>query len=361
MSSKHNDQRLGQSESGMVAVMVTFIMIAVIGLIVVGFAQVTQRALRNTLDSQLSSQAFYAAETGVNDALAALQVISGPVTPKPDCNDLPPNYNFNTTKQSEIGGPTSGVSYSCLTIDPTPTTLSYSLTSKSDEVIAINSANGNILALTFSWTPAATVPTLNLCPVNEGTYTKAQSAWTCPFAVLRTELVPTDAGSLNRASLLANDRVNFLNPVRAGAGVMNATDNAKNVRAQCTTATCSVTMNFAGAGSSYYLRLRSLYVANANVSISGVTTTGQPIKFAGVQAQISVTGKAQDVLRRILVAVKLNGVPGVAPTEAIVSGDSICKRFSVTNGSFDGPETDIPGAVNNPVCDAGSFGNPTNP
>lgn len=363
MNNTRNKQSLASSESGMVAVMVTLIMIVVIGLIVVGFAQVTQRALRNTLDTQLSSQAYYAAESGLNDALAVLRNKVGPITPKPNCADLAPDYNFNSLNQSTIGNASDGVSYSCVTIDPTPTSINYPLTSTGDAVVAINSSNGLIRSLTYSWTPTAAVGSLNVCPITAGTY-PAKSAWTCPYAVLRTEIVPTDAGNLTRAGLLANTHVNFLNPVRAGAGTMNFTDNARNVPAQCTAggnATCKVTMNFPGTGSTYYLRLRSLYAASANVTITGVTTGGQAIKFSGVQAHISVTGKAQDVLRRILVAVKLNGVPGTSPTEAIVSGDSVCKRFSVTNGSFNGPEDDIPHDGTNPLCEAGSYGNATNP
>ena len=364
MNTLRTKRSIASSESGMVAVMVTLIMIVVIGLIVVGFAQVTRRALRNTLDTQLSSQAYYAAESGVNDAIAVLRNKVGPITPKPDCTDLAPDYNFNSLLQSTIGNPSDGVSYSCVTIDPTPTSLNYPLTASGDAVVAINSSNGLVSSLTYSWTPTAGVSSLGACPLTAGTY-PAKSAWTCPFAVLRTEIVPTDAGNLTRTNLLANDHVNFLSPVRSAVvGTMNYTDNARNVPARCTTggsATCKVTMNFPGSGSTYYLRLRSLYAANANLTITGVTTGGQAIKFSGVQAHISVTGKAQDVLRRILVAVKLNGVPGTSPTDAIVSGDSVCKRFSVTNGSFDGPEDDIPHQGTNPLCDAGSYGNPTNP
>ena len=40
----------------------------VMSLIVLGFAQISRRNQRESLDRQLSTQAFYAAESGVNDA-----------------------------------------------------------------------------------------------------------------------------------------------------------------------------------------------------------------------------------------------------------------------------------------------------
>ena len=52
----------------MVAILVTMNLMIVISLIVLGFAQISRRNQRQSLDRQLSTQAFYAAETAVNDA-----------------------------------------------------------------------------------------------------------------------------------------------------------------------------------------------------------------------------------------------------------------------------------------------------
>ncbi|HSX32249.1 MAG TPA: pilus assembly PilX N-terminal domain-containing protein, partial [Candidatus Saccharimonadales bacterium] len=77
-------------ESGMVAIMVTIILMIVISLIVLGFAQIARRNQRQSLDRQLSTQAFYAAETGVNDASKVIKaaIASGAtVAAKPTCTD----------------------------------------------------------------------------------------------------------------------------------------------------------------------------------------------------------------------------------------------------------------------------------
>ena len=64
-------KRLKQSESGIVSLMMTLVIMLVISLIVIGIAQLSRREQRQALDNQLSTQAFYAAESGVNDAQAS--------------------------------------------------------------------------------------------------------------------------------------------------------------------------------------------------------------------------------------------------------------------------------------------------
>src|SRR5665647_2919352 len=125
MRSATQSSKLNQSQSGMVAIFVTMLMIIVISLIVLGFAQVTRRNQRNTLDSQLSTQAYYAAESGVNDAASDLQrkiVAGAPLPSKTTCAMLEGSYDF-TTKNTL----TTDVSYTCLLIDPNPSSLNYKL------------------------------------------------------------------------------------------------------------------------------------------------------------------------------------------------------------------------------------------
>ena len=340
----------------MVAVMVTLIMMIVISLIVIGFAQVTRRAQRNALDAQLSGQAFYAAESGVNDASAIMKVLaaSGPILPKTTCDDTAV-YNFNSTGKSKIDGAASGVSYTCVLIDPTPSSLDFKLGQTSSQVTKLKTASGlPFTSLTFKWVPGTSASSsVASCPSGAGQYPiNTAAAWNCKFAALRSELTPA-AGALTRngaGGLIETTHVNFLEPVRppvgTGASVW-ATDNAKSIGALCTDAQCQVTINFAGAGvNTYYLRLGAIY-QSASVTITATDAAG-PAKFAESQAQVSVTGKAQDVLRRILVAIPLDGDALASPTSAIVSGDTVCKRFLVTNGYFS--TEGFSGSPNNPVC-----------
>jgi hypothetical protein len=107
----------------------------------------------------------------------------------------------------------------------------------------------------------------------------------------------------------------------------------------------------------YYLRLSTLYRSNTHVVITGSDGTGA-IKFIGSQAKIDSTGKAQDVLRRILVSVDLTDAnDSFIPSGALASGDSICKRFSVTPGYFHNENYD--GDAGNNLCEDADVGTPS--
>ena len=61
---------LRNEESGLISIAVTIIITALLTLMAVGFAGLSSREYRQALDQQLNSQAFYAAESGVNEAIA---------------------------------------------------------------------------------------------------------------------------------------------------------------------------------------------------------------------------------------------------------------------------------------------------
>ena len=67
------DNKKDIDQKGMAAILITLIMMIVISLIVLGFAQITRHDQQQALDKQLSTEAFYAAESGINDAINAIQ------------------------------------------------------------------------------------------------------------------------------------------------------------------------------------------------------------------------------------------------------------------------------------------------
>jgi Tfp pilus assembly protein PilX len=70
--------KLRKDQEGMVSIIVTMIIMVLLGLIVLGFAQLSRREQRQSLDRQLAVQAQYAAESGINQA--ADYVRSNPTT-----------------------------------------------------------------------------------------------------------------------------------------------------------------------------------------------------------------------------------------------------------------------------------------
>src|SRR5580704_6402782 len=112
-------------EAGIVSIMVTMVMLIVISLIVLGFAEISRTEQRNTTDAQLSVSAYYGAESGINDALAVISAYYPPgqqIPVKPDCNvdnNLADPYHW----LNGIVNNNDKVSYTCLTVNPTPITL----------------------------------------------------------------------------------------------------------------------------------------------------------------------------------------------------------------------------------------------
>ena len=60
-------------EQGFVAIIVAALIMIILSLITIGFTRIMQREQRQSLDRQLSRQALYAAESGINDVYSSLK------------------------------------------------------------------------------------------------------------------------------------------------------------------------------------------------------------------------------------------------------------------------------------------------
>jgi Tfp pilus assembly protein PilX len=354
--------RLGREskEAGMVAIMVTLVLMIVISLIVLGFAQISRRNQRQALDRQLSTQAFYAAETGVNDATELIKsaLASGTaVADKPDCAS--DGSGFYASLDSVIDDD-SNVEYTCLMVDPTPNSLVYSSIGKNSTVVPLIAESGTISSVRLTWqskdgsaTPATT------CPNSVSNVFSTTGNWTCGYGVLRFDLVPTAGSALSLGGLQDNTMTSFIVPLRPGSagGVasVNYAAGGDNNRlgVVCSDSNCSLTINFAAPQSQYYMRISSVY---KDVSLQVVASSGAtPVSLQGAQGLIDATGKAEDVLRRIQVRVPLiNSSTNLLSDYAIQSGEAICKRFSVMDGFFNNEADDavagVAASTTNPLC-----------
>ena len=362
-------------EQGIVAIMVAMVMMGVMTLIVLGFAEVSRHNEREALDRQLSSQAFYAAESGVNDAQDAINTvlnnpavypIPGTALTKTTCGNGVPAPAIYGTKTPTL---TPGVSYTCLLVDTNPPSLLYSLSPNSgSRIIPIQVKGGNIATLQVQWQPGAGVSTptpLANCPdVSTANQLPQATKWNCGFAALRVDIVDT-SGSYNSSTLQARTSSVILMPSTiAGAtsigyksGSNNLYGNAANqgavVGTQCTNGPagrCLMTFTNMG-GASYYMRVTPLY-QGAQLQITAQTAIGTTLRFANAQALVDATGKAQDVLRRIQVRVPTANNGGIYGDFAIESDGPICKQLIAQPGGTTDvcPGVDPGGLIIPPVC-----------
>jgi Tfp pilus assembly protein PilX len=341
-------------QAGMVSIMVTLVLMIVISLLVLGFAQISRRNARQALDQQLSTQAFYAAESGVNDAANLIRqaIQNGETIPAKDtCGTAGgAGASFYGSLNPELDAD-ADVAYTCLLVDPAPTTLRFSDVGTTSIVVPLTAASGNLNTVTLTWqTKDETNTPLDNCPTSTANAFPQVGNWECGYGVLRYDLVPT-GGSFDAVSLQNRTMTSFLVPLATG-GASNipfaASDANTNTRpgVDCSNANCRMTITGL-SGSQYYMRISSQY---KNVSLQINATNGDgPVGLVGAQAVVDATGKAQDVLRRIQAHVPLTASSeNLLSDYAIQSTDPLCKRFAVMSGYFENHVDDVAGG--NPLC-----------
>lgn len=376
---KHNQKQLRTNQQGMVSIIVVMIVMGIMVLISTSFALLMSRERRQALDRQLSTQAFYAAESGVNDAISKMDTITSDIT---DCSNTPGLSGGQNVLDAE-----GNMRYTCVLVDKSPDTLVYDPIGTDDStVVRLESATTNISRIDISWqdsseggvgtqfVPATNtshlLPQKNVADADTTALTASDGT-----GILRTTFMPITSNPITRNSLINDARTYFLYPKAGGVngfGTANFGGNAQFVDGSCNTAHtnknqnpnyCNAQITTAGNTKVIYLRLLAVYRPVA-VRIKVFNAAGEQTEILNAQAIIDSTGRATDVLRRIQVRVPLSGGYKY-PDYAVETMDSICKRTGFPiggNGRF--PETQLPAegpgtnqldynrAIDQAVCDA---------
>lgn len=333
--------RLHKNETGLASLVIAILIVIVVTTLVLGFMQIISREQRRTLDNQLSSQAYYAAESGVNDAIKAIQEFGykggkttcAPLTAAATPTPPPPISALNSNYLT----PDGNVQYSCLLIDPTPISIEYDQLDTNHSVIfpIQPTSPSEISNIKFEWESA----TLNPSPRGSSDVSFPPSVdWNSnSIGLLRIDLVA--GSSLQRGDLISNSRTYFAYPNQGGSSFVDFGDTSKNgaiINGNCGGGSgnkkhvCKVVFNNIPSGR-MYARIMAIY-SPIKVTVSAVGLDGTtPIKFVGAQSDIDATGKAADVLRRIRVRVPMRNID--LPDAAIVSMGSLCKKFGITSPS----------------------------
>jgi Tfp pilus assembly protein PilX len=319
------------SEKGFISLFSVLIIMAILTLIAVGFSAVVRRAQQRVLDNQLNTQAFYAAESGVNDAKAALE--ASPALTKTTCQGGTfTGYNNGIDAGLNVG-------YTCLLINSTDPKLIFNAvplegTANPKTVNFQTSTGAAVSTFDVTWSPAS--GSANIPPAGTGLVPSTTWAASNYLGMVRIDLVPVNQG-LDRDSLARKSFSFFLYPTLGGGfsgtvtTINDSPDQGGLAPINCIAAPCTAHMRLAAAGglpgsldSRYTMRVSSVY-APVNVTISnGVDVNGVSNSWSGGQAVIDSTGKANDVFRRIQVRIPLDA-NGLTPAFAIQSADSICK------------------------------------
>lgn len=335
---------LRHNQTGIVSITVTLLFILIISIITTSFAFLMRREQRQALDRQLSTQAFYTAESGVNDAVAAIN--SGTLSAIDNCD----NQTRPASLPNELDGET--FQYTCLLVDEAPSSLTFDdIGVDESTVIKLTPASGTIRSIKISWqatgeykssNPNTIFATNNNYDLPTGGLAANSTSFAHHTGILRATVIRVPSLNLNRTTLTNNSQTLFLYPKAANnpgaSGSTGFRDSSQSregifVDGDCNTGNaprrfCSATITNINQNN-VYLRLSSIYKASS-VEIEAFEADNQKLELVDAQYVVDVTGRANDVLRRIQVRVPRKQ-QYYYPEFALESAESICKRMFVFN------------------------------
>lgn len=345
MKMKHVSN-LEKNEKGFASIVIAIVMVLVLSLTTVGFVQLMQKEQRDALDKQLSSQAYYAAESGLNDALKAVN--AGYSLPKTKCESTGSAVDTTQPGASYLMNPTVGsgdISYTCLLINPTPTSIQFPIDTSVSKIVQITGVNaaGNITPIQYilvKWQDAGS----NTSFVPGGQSFKPADQWNY-VGVLRMGLTPITSGNVSRNYFTQQTSTTFLYPNAVAlpgltptfsastytgnnaGGIVNSNCNTGNTPAACV---AKVTLGQAN----YLMDLRSVYKPTS-VTIEAYGAGNVLLGIKNAQTVIDSTGRSQDVLRRLQAHVPSR--PTFDHTDyGIETVDGICKQQQLYPNAIDG-------------------------
>lgn len=352
--------------------MLTVIMLSIfLSLITTGFVRLMVSYQRESTNSDLSMRAYYAAQSGFEDAerlinaghISASQNTCPPVKP-----DQPAQHDSSGISVANSDSKIDAA-YTCELIS-----FPESSNVQSFDNVGVNQAvvfpvtpknvpTSGKLTLTVKWTPGDNPRQASGKSLPDVNYW--QSAGGGAPAMMRANVVWANSSDVNlnsQAYFLNPSSGNNKNPIDSGddeatvnlngsGGLPKSDDPSahvdpiKNVQCQGSgdTVQCSGDINLSNVSTSstIFLVLRPIYANVDSVSVTS-THTGTVANYKSGQVSIDITGKAGNVYRRIKQSIPYGKFAATKLSSknvsdfALVAGDGICKQISIgtTSASY---------------------------
>lgn len=364
-----------QNESGIIAIFSVLIIMGILTLLTIGFSGITRQAQKRALDDFLNTQAFYAAESGVNSALE--DVRTGAITTQnTDCTGA-----FGAGEVNPVIDAGRNIRLSCLLVNPTPTDVVFDSVPEVGVGEPVTSAVRSLTPteaasyLEIEWdSPNGSADPLVNYNFSAGSpVLPSDTVWGNSVGMVRVDVVPATISPSDRAGLVNGGYTFYLYPTRNtsvlasnSVGVLPGPNHqAGTLITRCNLSgdyRCFGRINFHNAAGTptafnhFYVRIQAYYNP-VRISIAPKTSSNNSIQLRDGQAVIDSTGQANDVFRRIQVRapIRPDGAwnEGYHEVFAIFSGDSLCKRYIGAPTAADGSGgTTIgwPSGVTDPAC-----------
>ncbi len=351
-------------EEGAASMIVVIFMSIILTIVTIGFIRIAINEQRDSTDDDLTARAYYAAESGLEDAKRAIQEdLAGTLNGALNENTCdPPGVVAEYDPVLSTGA--FDIEYTCMLLDYTPDTIRSELSSanqtKQYDVNPVNQstpANTDIGSITMDWH-------FDALPENDGdglvggggsVNIRPQGAlsipqfgtWSFP-AMMEVTFLSYPSGNFTRGDIeVAKILVSPTAPGGSNGstptsvfigGTASAAVDGRVLGADCVDndngMVCSMEFDFSGMDQSRQLvmRLTNLYRSTSfELSMQGTAAQGSPtLLFDDAQVVVDVTGRAGGVYRRVEAALELSS-PEFVPNHAIQSATDICKDFSFTN------------------------------
>ncbi len=343
-------------QKGAAAILSVVIFSIIITVVVTAYIRSAISGQAEALNFDLSTRAYYSAESGIQDALREISTNPG-YTGKTECGDFKPTGS--TGKLDATGY----LAYTCQLIDTTPSSIEFSVGQDSNGMARLLPAVMTDLSGTYDlvirWSSKndAVKQELGIRDAADTSFT-SQEKWITGegykiHPALRAAII---SYPLNKSTFVGGDlkqSVFFLNPVSqsAGGGLVPLNISTPPTPDKAVQAArcydhrngntfdgylCEQRIRLTGyqlSSFALFARLHSLYGTTA-VQLS-LTPEGSnnKVPLTGSVIQIDVTGKAGNTFKRVRQTFNLNNgvIMDNLPEAAVIGGDGICKHYSITD------------------------------
>ncbi len=334
------------NEAGVVSIITVVLLAMVLTLITTAFVKSTNSNQRQALDNQLSTQAFYAAETGINDVTTLIKKgIVTDTTATSDCTTFMGIINANKAdigRDFGLGGSpsvlnsSSNIEYTCVMVTSKAPNIQIDAEVGQGYIYPVRSVDGNVIdKLKIKWGGGQTTAT------SSGSELPTKNAWRANRKALIRLTFYYPSAMLSRADLIANQRTFFLKPVSSGGATSLVGTSADGTIAEvaCASDECDLEISninvmtgmIPANNRALYIRVEPIYSSAPTVTIEAYSG-GLQQNLAGAQYVIDVTGRANDVYRRLEVRRKIEINWGF-PDDTVQTGGDLCKQFEVWPGA----------------------------
>ncbi len=367
-------KQLAKQQQGAASIFIVIFFALLISVITLSFIKIVNTGQEESRNSDLSKSAYDSASAGVEDAKRALNLyyqkncLKDP-TGDPDCGVIAAQFDkkdcsalsnlkdqlgltVDTAPEVQVKQNSNdqqyNQAYTCANLDfKTDDYVRQIAAGNSDLIPLKGTGDFNLIKLQWFRAEDASSPNDDFTLRSDSTLPVSDSIWggNTP-SLMRVELIPFNSGD-NASSINNNSRAVFLVPAQSGVDpssdniTFEANDTGRKgpkplqpILVKCNTSTeyaCTANLKLAVPSDlqGYYLKVTPLYNQSTfRLSLYYNAVDANVVQFNGVEPSVDITGRADDVFRRVITRLAPNDLTQKGLTNLSFDSETgICKTF----------------------------------